>query len=68
MERGQDEEWCPHLHLPVGGESSACLQGLHLVLGVATELGLALALQTHSDRVPASHLGLGLHYLELAQG
>ena len=68
MERGQDEEWCPHLHLPVGGESSACLQGLHLVLGVAAEFGLVLAPQTHPDCVPASHLGLGLRYLKLAHG
>ena len=66
MERGRDEGWCPHLHLPRGGELQACLRGLHLALGVAAKLGLELALQMHQGCGPANHLGTVVLTPELA--
>ena len=66
MECGRDEEWCPHLHLPQGGEAQARLRGLHLALGGAAELGLVLASQMHQDHVPENHLGTGVMCPELA--
>ena len=68
MERGRDEEWCPHLHLSRGEESQARLRGLCLALGGAVELELVLAPRMHQDRVPANHLGTGVLCPELAHG